>query len=71
MRLRLLVVPYDSGRRDWRMGSGPSRLAGPVAERLGGSEVRIVEASEPRLETRSAFELCRLIAAETRAARGG
>jgi arginase len=26
MKLRLILVPYDSGQREWRMGKGPSHL---------------------------------------------
>src|SRR5262245_54796881 len=26
MNLRLILVPYDSGQREWRMGRGPAHL---------------------------------------------
>ena len=26
MKIQFLLVPYDSGRREWRMGRGPSYL---------------------------------------------
>jgi arginase len=72
VRVRLIVCPYDSGRRDWRMGRGPLHVAGEVARRLrqDGHQVdtELVEATEPLLETRTAFELCRKIADRTRAA---
>ena len=73
MRVKLIVCPYDSGRRDWRMGRGPPRVAGAIAARLAGDghevESELVEATEPLLESRTAFELCRGIAARARAAR--
>jgi len=73
VRVKLIVCPYDSGRRDWRMGRGPLHVAAAVAARLGadGHEVdrEIVEATEPLLESRTAFELCRGVAARARAAR--
>ena len=73
MRVKLIVSPYDSGRRDWRQGRGPLHVAGAVAARLArdGNEVdaETVEASEPHFESRTAFELCRGIAARARAAR--
>jgi len=42
----VIVVPYDSGRRDWRMGAGPLRLVEhglPDRLRALGLDVRVVE----------------------------
>jgi arginase len=73
MRVHLLVSPYDSGRRDWRMGRGPLHVAAAAAERLRGDghdvTTIVLDATEPLLEVRTAFELCRRIAEATRAAR--
>ncbi|MGY1841040.1 MULTISPECIES: arginase family protein [unclassified Modestobacter] len=75
--LRLLQVPYDSGRYDARMGAGPGVLSGAgAAERLRvrGHAVReevVHPGSEWRAELRTGFELQRAVAvraAEARAA---
>lgn len=34
--VELIVVPWDSGRRGWRMGAGPLHLLDPVRARLAG-----------------------------------
>ncbi len=68
--VRLIEVPYDSGHRDRRMGSGPLALAKAGAAdllRSNGHAVReeLVEAgSSWRSETVTAFELQRLVAAQ-------
>jgi arginase len=73
--LRLIVVPYDSGHRDARMGAGPLALvrAGAAArlrERGHTVQESLVEAAtEWRSETTTAFELQRAVAAEAAAAR--
>jgi arginase len=72
--VRLLVVPYDSGLRDVRMGAGPLALSkAGAAQRLRdqGHEVheRLIEASSWRAEVATAFELQRLVAIEAAAAR--
>lgn len=72
--VRLLEVPYDSGRRDVRMGAGPLALAQSGAAqmlRAQGHEVheRVIEASSWQAEVVTAFELQRLVAAEAAAAR--
>ncbi|HEY0495788.1 MAG TPA: arginase family protein [Kutzneria sp.] len=73
--LRLIEVPYDSGHRDARMGSGPLALAraGAAArlrERGHTVQERVVEAaSQWRSETTTAFELQHAVAAEAAAAR--
>jgi arginase len=74
--VQLLLVPYDSGRRDWRMGAGPARLldAG-LAERLEAVgcavECALVapESDAPPAEIATAFELMRLVAIGVRTAR--
>jgi arginase len=73
--IRLLLVPYDSGRREERMGAGPLALrrAG-AAHTLRGAgydvDERIVEAtSHWRAELATGFELQRLAAAEVADAR--
>ena len=73
--VRLLFVPYDSGRRDERMGAGPLALrrAG-AADTLRGAghdvDERLVEATSPWLaELATGFELQRLTAAEVADAR--
>jgi arginase len=75
MRVELIAVPYDSGRRGERMGAGPERLLGAGLERqLAGAghdaQVRLVEAAGGSwpAEIRMAFELARGVAAAVRAA---
>lgn len=66
----VLVVPMDSGSRDWRMGAGPRRLVdGGLLRALGGTAS--VEWFEPssRIEVGSAFEIARWIAPRVAAAR--
>ena len=74
--VQLLLVPYDSGRRDWRMGAGPERLmaAGlvPRLEALGYAvecSVVVPESNAPAAEIATAFDLMRLLAVRVRAAR--
>jgi arginase len=63
MNLHLLAVPYDSGRRGWRMGAGPDRLlADGAADRLHVAghvvEVEHVDLSDPPPpEIRAAFDI--------------
>jgi arginase len=76
MEIRLLFVPYDSGQRNVRMGSGPEHLrAAGLAEHLvsQGHEVDAA-AIEPasmnwRAEVQTSFELMRAVAEQTRTAR--
>jgi arginase len=72
MRFHLFVLPYDSSRRDWRMGRGPLRVVAAAEDALRAAhhEVAIttLEASEPRLEVRTAFELCSRLAEVAREA---
>jgi arginase len=74
--VQLLLVPYDSGRRDWRMGAGPGRLvAAGLAARLEArgcaveSSAVVPESEAPAAEIATAFELMRLVAVRVRAAR--
>jgi arginase len=75
MQTHLIVVPYDSAVRGWRMGTGPERLldAGLVDDlRAAGHQVRIeyIEAdSNPPTEIRTAFDLNRALAGRVRDAR--
>lgn len=74
MRVQILVVPYDSGRRDFRMGNGPRRLlergldaawtkhAHDVA--MEWVDVPAAEASD----VRSSFDLYAALATRVRAA---
>ena len=81
MKIQFLLVPYDSGRREWRMGRGPSCLlrhgAGSSLRALGHEvdaeyvEPSGVESPNPPASTEIAtsFSLYREVAAKTRAAR--
>jgi arginase len=76
MNVQLLLVPYDSGRRGWRMGAGPEHLlrAGLEAHLRSqghevGTDVLTDDPHEPPAEVRSAFELMRRLAPKVRAAR--
>jgi arginase len=40
---RLILAPFDSGRRDWRMGAGPTDLLHHGAARRLGAEVVTIE----------------------------
>jgi arginase family enzyme len=74
MRVDLIAVPYDSGRRGERMGAGPLALQGGLAERLAaaGHDVRTSTVETPAGtwcgEIRAAFELARGVAAGVREA---
>ena len=73
--IRLLEVPYDSGHHGQRMGAGPSALVkAGAAQRLRdrGHAVqhqRLTVSSAWQAELTTAFDLHRMIAAETAAAR--
>jgi arginase len=73
--IRLLLAPYDSGRRDERMGAGPpALLRAGAADALRGAghdvDQRVIEAVSPwRAELATAFELQRLVAAAAADAR--
>lgn len=77
MNVDLLLVPYDTALRGWRMGAGPERLmaAGLLSrlEALGHTVATSVvepERDDPA-EIRTAFELMRAVAQRVRAAVAG
>jgi arginase len=76
MQIRLLLVPYDSGQRNVRMGAGPDYLrSAGLTERLeaAGHKVssQIVEPATTnwRAEVQTSFELMRAVADQVRSAR--
>jgi arginase len=73
MDVKLLAVPYDSGRRDWRMGRGPGRLLEAGLEdalRARGHAVSTgwVEADPHAGEVAATFQLARTLAERVRGA---
>ena len=74
MRVQILAVPYDSGRRDVRMGKGPGRLLGlglEAAWNAHGHEVATEWIEVPASDSgdvRSSFELYDVLANRVRAA---
>ena len=78
MDIRLLLVPYDSGQRNVRMGAGPERLrSAGLAEHLTARghkvETQVIEPAtmQWRAEVQTSFELMRAVADQVRAARAG
>ena len=81
MKLQFLLVPYDSGHREWRMGRGPAYLlrhgAGSAVRALGHDvDAEYVEPSGHRTanppastEIATSFSLYREVAQRARAAR--
>jgi arginase len=76
MNIRLLLVPYDSGQRNVRMGAGPERLrTAGLAKHLAGRghdvDVGVIEPASLnwRAEVQTSFELMRAVAVEIRATR--
>jgi arginase len=77
VKIQLLLVPYDSGQRAWRCGSGPEHLlhAGLTAHlsRQGHvvTAIHVIEddPAYPPAEIRTAFELARRLAIAVRSAR--
>ena len=76
MEIRLLLVPYDSGQRNVRMGAGPEHLrAAGLEEHLAGQghkvDVQVIEPASMnwRAEVQTSFELMRSVAEHVRAAR--
>ena len=75
MEIRLLLVPYDSGQRNVRMGAGPEHL------RAAGLEARLTEQGHEvdvqsietsmkwQAEVQTSFELMRSVAEHVRTAR--
>jgi arginase len=77
MDLQLLLVPYDSGQRDVRMGAGPQHLCAAGLEQFLIAQGHSVTTDfvEPktagwRAEIQTAFELLRALSVRVRAARG-
>lgn len=74
MNIRLIAVPYDSARRNERMGAGPLVLLGHLGARLRerGDDVGETIVETPvdswRAEIRTAFELAAGVAAAVRSA---
>jgi arginase len=77
MKIRIIQVPYDSGRRGKRTGRGPLQFLENKADDLlrangWNVEVEAVESQESfTAEIATAFELARLLAERVRAAREG
>ncbi len=76
MEIRLLLVPYDSGQRNVRMGAGPEHLCAAGLEKHLAAQGHQVDSEviEPasrnwRAEVQTSFELMRAIAKHVRAAR--
>ena len=73
MRIRLLLVPYDSGQRAARMGRGPNHLAEHgLADRLRARghdvDIEIIETAEPfPSEIKVTFDLHRRLTERVRA----
>jgi arginase len=74
MDVEILIVPYDSGHEDLRLGRGHGHLLeGGLLELLRGHEVTVhqVQAAESfRAEIRTTFALCRSVAESHEIARG-
>lgn len=75
MRVELIAVPYDSGRRGERMGAGPEHLLQfglPARLAQSGHEVRVRVLEAPteswRAEIRTAFDLAGAVADAVRGA---
>jgi arginase len=76
MEIRLLLVPYDSGQRNVRMGAGPGHLrAAGLETHLAAQghqvDVQVIEPASMKwqAEVQTSFELMRAVAEHVRAAR--
>ena len=76
MEIRLLLVPYDSGQRNIRMGAGPEHLcASGLKEHLTAQghtvELKTIEPASAnwRAEVQTSFELMRVVAENVRRTR--
>src|SRR5207247_8519688 len=77
MDIQLLLVPYDTARRQWRSGAGPEHLlqAGLTTHLQGRghsvADIQVIEADpdQPPTEIGTAFELMRRVAVAVRAVR--
>src|SRR3569833_2306002 len=62
---RLSLAPSDSGRRDWRMGAGPTDLLRHgAAERLGAEVVTVAESGYEEVQRAVAEQVRRAVADE-------
>jgi len=62
---RLILAPSDSGRRDWRMGAGPTDLLRHgAAERLGAEVVTVAESGYEEVQRAVAEQVRRAVADE-------
>lgn len=71
MDVNLIVVPYDSGRRDVRMGRGPGHLlrSGLAAQlEAGGHVITVTTLETAGSDVESAFDLAAKIAVAVRSA---
>ena len=79
MHVQIIIVPYDTARRDWRSGAGPEHLlrAGLAADLADKghtvAEIQVIESDpeQPPAEIATGFELMRKVAVAVRAAREG
>jgi arginase len=76
MEIRLLLVPYDSGQRNVRMGAGPEHLrAAGLAEHIAAQghavDAQVIEPASMnwRAEVQTSFELMRAVAEQVRVTR--
>lgn len=76
MEIRLLLVPYDSGQRNVRMGAGPEHLrSAGLSEHLRADghavDAQVIEPASMnwRAEVQTSFELMRAVAEQVSAAR--
>ncbi|MEO8440663.1 MAG: arginase family protein [Spartobacteria bacterium] len=76
MDIRLLLVPYDSGQRNVRMGAGPEHLRsagleGQLTAQGHRVDLQVIEPASMnwRAEVQTSFELMRAVAEHVRAAR--
>jgi arginase len=76
MDTRLLLVPYDSGQRNVRMGAGPEHLrASGLKEHLVAQghdvDLQVIEPASQswRAEVQTSFELMRVVAENVRSSR--
>ncbi len=76
MDIRLLLVPYDSGQRNIRMGAGPEHLCTAglkehLADRGHNVEMQVIEpaSADWRAEVQTSFELMRAVAEHVRKSR--
>lgn len=66
--VRILEVPYDSGRKDFRMGLGPARLIECGIGGLPGVSIEKIEVEDRAFELGVTIQLLRSIAEKVRAA---